>query len=803
MITHFMRVVAALIPLVGAAHALASEGLVLPVRDKTDDPGKSISLYEDSQALVIGRGIPDTLKVAEALKTNGFDVEKSDTPSDADMPRLLQDFFAKRASNPNARAVLWFSGPASALDELEPFLEQASARHVLMVLDTCASPSLFSAVEPKPAPTVSWSATLPARQFLTHCRKDGEASFSDAFLAALAVKSPADANTDGFVTGSELASHLVRAFGASVTFGPTKRTGFQKGDIVFHAGSPPPRRVMEDMEGARYAPSVGYAPPSPSAPMVMGSAQEMMANRAAGMGSGTMQMGSGAMHKMAMGAPGMPSPAPSALPPSPKPMPGDIDRERYRDAPANPVQATRDSPVSTFSIDVDTASYANVRRYLRDGETPPRDAVRIEEMVNYFDYAYPQPKDRAQPFLASVSLMPTPWNAKTKLLHIGLKGYDIVPEARPRANLVFLLDVSGSMTAPDRLPLLKQSLRLLTQEMRDDDTIAIVTYAGNAGTALEPTSGRERSKILAALESLESGGSTAGGEGILAAYALAERNLDKKAVNRVILGTDGDFNVGVADPKRLEDMIADKRKSGVYLSILGFGRGNLNDALIQRLTQAGNGNASYIDTLSEARKVLVDQMASTLFPIANDVKIQVEFNPARVAEYRLIGYETRMLKREDFANDQVDAGEIGSGHRVTALYELTPPGSGAELLEPLRYKEKEKEAAKTGLKAEEYAFLRLRHKLPGETNSSLIERPITDSDAHARIEDAPADSRFAAAVAAFAQLLRGDPYTSNFTYKDVLSLAQPARGEDPFGTRAEFVQLVRAAQITQASAKAK
>ena len=487
-----------------------------------------------------------------------------------------------------------------------------------------------------------------------------------------------------------------------------------------------------------------------------------------------------------------------ASPPEQASLAPPIDSERYPQADVNPVKLTAQEPVSTFSIDVDTAAYSNVRRFLHQGLLPPEDAVRIEEMVNYFDYAYDLPKDRTAPFATSVAVMPTPWNPGTKLLHIGIKGYDIARTERPRANLVFLIDVSGSMNEPDKLPLVKQTMGDLVRTLDDRDHVAIVVYAGNVGTVLEPTPASDKGRILAAIDNLEAGGSTAGAEGIRQAYALAERNFDKAAVNRVILATDGDFNVGITDPDRLEDFIAHERTSGIYLSVLGFGTGNLNDLVMQRLAQKGNGNAAYIDSLMEGHKVLIQEATSTLFPIANDVKIQVEFNPAVVAEYRLIGYETRALKREDFNNDQVDAGEIGSGHAVTALYEITPVGSAARLIDPLRYGSDATPAQPKG--DGEYAFLRIRYKLPGEATSRLIERPVASADAYARMAEAPAEARFAAAVAAFGELLRGDPYLKSFTYDDVLALAQPARGEDSFGYRAKFVQLVRLAGSARSQA---
>jgi Ca-activated chloride channel family protein len=480
---------------------------------------------------------------------------------------------------------------------------------------------------------------------------------------------------------------------------------------------------------------------------------------------------------------------------APQPMPGDINREEYRDVDSNPIKLVSEEPVSTFSVDVDTASYAVVRRFLNSGEAPPSDAVRVEELINYFDYDYPLPESCDAPFATTTSVTPTPWNADTQLLHIGLKGYDIEAQQRPRANLVFLLDVSGSMNDANKLPLLKQSLRLLVEQLEDEDTVSIVVYAGAAGAVLEPTPGSERGRILAALESLQAGGSTAGGEGLRLAYSLAEQSFDEDAVNRIILATDGDFNVGVTDDERLEDFVARKRESGIYLSILGFGAGNYNDALMQTIAQAGDGTAAYIDSLNEARKVLHDEMAGTLFPIADDVKIQIEFNPARVAEYRLIGYETRMLRREDFANDAVDAGEIGAGHEVTAVYEIAAPGSAGLRIEPSRYTPVEASLEDRG---EEFAFLRVRYKLPGEDDSRLIEQPITEAQAFDDIAQAPRETRWVAAVAAYGQLLRRDPYTDGFDFEDVIALAQGARGEDAFGYRAEFIQLARLADTAAA-----
>jgi Ca-activated chloride channel homolog len=479
---------------------------------------------------------------------------------------------------------------------------------------------------------------------------------------------------------------------------------------------------------------------------------------------------------------------------APQPWPGDIDRENYEDVDPNPIHVVAETPVSTFSIDVDTASYSNVRRFLNEGRLPPRDAVRIEELVNYFRYDYPLPQNRTQPFSTNVTVAPSPWAEGRQLVHIGLQGYNIVPRERPPLNLTLLIDVSGSMAPENKLPLALQSFRMLVDQLNQRDHVSVVVYAGAAGAVLEPTPGSERGRILAALDNLHAGGSTAGGEGLRLAYALAERNFDRNAVNRVIIATDGDFNVGIADPEELEDFVSRKRETGIYLSVLGFGGGNYNDLLMQRLAQNGNGVAAYIDTLNEARRVLRDDMASNMFSIANDVKIQVEFNPNRVAEYRLIGYETRMLRREDFNNDQVDAGEIGAGHAVTAIYEITPVG-GRTFTEPLRYGQDAAPSSTAG----ELAFLRIRYKLPGEDNSRLIERPITDRDRVANITAAPEYARFATAVAGYGQLLRGDAYLDRgYGWDDVINLAQGARGRDEFGWRAEFVQLARSAQSAAA-----
>ena len=486
-----------------------------------------------------------------------------------------------------------------------------------------------------------------------------------------------------------------------------------------------------------------------------------------------------------------PSPAPPARPPvvigAPRPP---MDTERYPDAQANPIKRVAEEPVSTFSVDVDTASYANVRRFLSDGVRPPAGAVRVEELINYFDYGYDQPADRTRPFEPYVAVAPSPWSQDRQIVHIGLQGYDLPRTAQPPLNLVFLVDTSGSMWGPDRLPLATKALNLLVDQLRPQDRVAIVAYAGSAGAVLAPTDGRSRLKVRCALESLRAGGSTAGGEGLNLAYDLARQNFDPKAINRVILLTDGDFNVGVADPAKLKDLVTNQRKSGVYLSVYGFGRGNYKDDMMQALAQNGNGTAAYVDTLNEARKLFREDFSSSLFPIADDGKIQVEFNPAAVTEYRLIGYETRMLAREDFNNDQVDAGEVGANASVTALYEITPAGARPSS-DPLRYGT---DAPPTPGRAGELAYLKVRYKLPGEASSHLIERPIGARDAYSSVGAAPEATRWAVSVAAFGQMLKHDPrIEASFGWPQVIELAQGARGEDPFGLRAEFVQLVRAA----------
>jgi len=494
-------------------------------------------------------------------------------------------------------------------------------------------------------------------------------------------------------------------------------------------------------------------------------------------------------------APGLVAPAADAdVVPSPHYQ--DVGRDTFEEFEQNRVMLVSEAPVSTFSVDVDTAAYSFVRRMLNAGVLPQGDAVRAEELINYFDYDYPLPDSKEQPFRATVAVSDAPWAEGRKLMHIGIKGYDIAPAAQPRSNLVFLLDVSGSMNSPDKLPLVIQSMELLLSTLNPDDTVAIAVYAGAAGVVLEPTPVGEKRKILDALHRLSAGGSTAGAQGIRLAYELAESQFDRNAVNRVILATDGDFNVGITNQRELQSFIERKRDAGIFLSVLGFGQGNYQDALMQTLAQNGNGVAAYIDTLSEAQKVLVDEATSTLFPIAKDVKIQVEFNPATVAEYRLIGYETRHLNREDFNNDAVDAGDIGAGHTVTAIYEFTPVGSSARQIEDSRYAPAVVQAAG---RENEYAFVKIRYKLPEENTSRLITQPVTPADAITLGADGIGrEAGFATAVAGFAQLLKGGKYTGYYDYDDVIELAQRTRGDDPYGYRNELVQLVRKAKTAAA-----
>jgi Ca-activated chloride channel homolog len=465
------------------------------------------------------------------------------------------------------------------------------------------------------------------------------------------------------------------------------------------------------------------------------------------------------------------------------------DRDKFPQAKSNSIVVTGVQPVSTFSVDVDTSGYSSLRRALNQGVLPEADTVRVEEMVNYFPYGYKGPENSMEAFKANVTITPTPWNQNTKLLHVGIKGFDLPVTEQKAANLVFLIDVSGSMEDGDKLPLLKASFRLLINKLKPADTVSIVTYAGDAGIVLEPTKASDKVKILNAIDNLQPGGSTAGEAGINAAYALASQAFVKDGVNRIMLATDGDFNVGANSDEDLKKLVEEKRKSGVFLSVLGFGEGNYQDNLMQTLAQNGNGIAAYIDTLSEAEKVLVQEATASLFTIAKDVKIQVEFNPSRVSEYRLIGYETRHLNNEDFNNDRVDAGDIGSGHTVTAIYEMTLKGAPGQTTDPLRYNTTVDTTIQdsTG----EYAFVKIRYKLPSEATSRLVSQAVTDENAVADIAGAPDDVRFGIAVSAFGQKLRDEDQVANYSMLDIEKLAASARGADVSGYRGEFMKLVR------------
>jgi len=479
-----------------------------------------------------------------------------------------------------------------------------------------------------------------------------------------------------------------------------------------------------------------------------------------------------------------------------------VNRERYARHDENGVKRVAEAPVSTFSVDVDTASYSNIRRMLmREGRLPPPAAVRVEEMVNYFSYDYPQPSSTGQPFAINTEVASAPWDSSRHIMRIGLKGFAPDPADRPSANLVFLIDVSGSMRSAEKLPMVKSALQLLVNQMKDDDRIALVVYAGAAGVVLESTPVSEKATILAAISALQSGGSTHGSAGIHLAYSVAEKHFVKDGINRVLIASDGDMNVGITSTDELIDLIESKRQGGIALTTLGFGTGNFNDALMEQLADAGNGNASYIDNLKEAQKVLVSELQSTLLTIAKDVKIQVEFNPAMVQEYRLIGYENRLLEREDFTNDRVDAGDIGAGHTVTALYELVLEGSDSPMILPLRYKSESPEE-RTVLHTDEIAFIRLRYKQPQESISREVVHAVSSQSVLATFDLATEDFRFATAVASFGQYLKRSKYGIDSRtdvvadvpaispLTDTLGILRASRGVDKNGYRSEFISLV-------------
>ncbi len=469
----------------------------------------------------------------------------------------------------------------------------------------------------------------------------------------------------------------------------------------------------------------------------------------------------------------------------------DWNREGYDRINDNRFLRATDNPLSTFSIDVDAASYGNMRRFVNSGKLPPPDAIRVEEMINYFKYDYPQPKGK-EPFSVHTEVSNAPWNPSHKLVMIGLQGKNISMDKLPPSNLTFLIDVSGSMDEPDKLPLVKSSMKLLVEKLREQDRVSIVVYAGAAGLVLEPTSGRDKKIILDAIDNMQAGGSTAGGEGIRLAYETARENFMRNGNNRVILCTDGDFNVGASSDAALERMIEVERKSGIYLSVLGFGTGNYQDSKMQKLADKGNGNHAYIDGISEARKVLVEEFGGTLFTIAKDVKMQVEFNPAVVQGYRLIGYENRMLAKEDFNDDKKDAGELGSGHTVTAFYEIIPTGINDPMLaqpDSLKYQQLPVTAAG---KTDELMTLKLRYKQPDSETSKLMETIVANSEKN--YDKASENFRFAAAVAEFGMLLRASEFKGIASYNQVLHLARNAQSRDAEGYRAEFIGIVENAQ---------
>ncbi|HEX9935864.1 MAG TPA: VWA domain-containing protein [Longimicrobium sp.] len=472
--------------------------------------------------------------------------------------------------------------------------------------------------------------------------------------------------------------------------------------------------------------------------------------------------------------------------------PGGFDREQYSPISENEFRDVGTNPLSTFAIDVDAASYANVRRFLTGGTQPPPDAVRIEELINYFDYDYPDPAGDA-PFSITTEVAPAPWNPAHRLVHVGLQGRRMDPRSLPAANLVFLIDVSGSMDDPAKLPLLKEAFGMLVENLRPQDRVSIMVYAGAAGLVLPPTPGTQRDRILDAINTLQPGGSTNGAEGIRLAYQLARDGFIRGGNNRVILATDGDFNVGVSSDGELVRLIEREREAGVFLTVLGFGTGNLQDSKMEQLADHGNGNYAYVDGLHEARKVLVGEMGGTLFTIAKDVKVQVEFNPARVKAYRLIGYENRLLAAEDFNDDRKDAGELGAGHSVTALYEVVPvgaPDQPARGVDPLRYQQVRPTARAGG--SGELLTVKLRYKAPDGDQSRLLTRALPDRQT--TLAATSADFRFSAAVAAWGMLLRDSKFKGSASYAQVSQLARGALADDRGGYRAEFLRLVDASR---------
>jgi Ca-activated chloride channel family protein len=510
---------------------------------------------------------------------------------------------------------------------------------------------------------------------------------------------------------------------------------------------------------------------------------------------GTARMSGSARQSVQGAAPS----APGSNPPAPRrpgvadtrvaPAEPAFDGARFSTRAPNGVVAVAEQPVTTFSLDVDTTSYAVTRRALTQGRLPPASAVRVEEIVNYFPYAYPKPESLDPPFLPTLTVAPSPWARGRQIVHVAIKGYE--PARRPPANIVLLIDVSGSMQPADRLPLIKSAFSMFVESLAPSDTVSIVTYASGSGVALAPTPASDTATIKAAIARLQAGGSTSGAAGLADAYRLARQSYKADGVNRILLATDGDFNVGPSSPQELKAMVERERRGGVSLSVLGVGQDNYHDSIAQALAQNGDGAAAYVDTIDEARKVLVEQSAAALTPIANDVKVQIEWNPARVSDYRLIGYEKRALRNHDFADDRVDAGDVGAGHTVTAIYEITPAGSPSAT-GPSRYRP-EAPATTPAVRPDELGFLRMRYKTPGQTASRLIETPISAGAAAPSLAATSDDVRFSLAAAGFGQLLRGEDL-GGWSYYDALALAQGARGADPNGYRAEFLKLVRLAR---------
>jgi len=475
-------------------------------------------------------------------------------------------------------------------------------------------------------------------------------------------------------------------------------------------------------------------------------------------------------------------------------VPQEMNTENYASVNENGYKEVSKEPLSTFSVDVDRASYANIRRFLNNGQMPPKDAVRIEEMINYFDYDYVQPADE-HPFSVRSEMATCPWNDEHYLLKVGLKGKEIEKENLPPSNLVFLIDVSGSMNSPNKLPLLKSSFRLLVNELRSEDHVAIVVYAGAAGVVLKPTSGNNKKEILDALDKLQAGGSTAGGAGLKLAYKLANEHFQEHANNRIILATDGDFNVGISSNAGMEELVEQKRDNGIFMTVLGFGMGNYKDDRMEIIADKGNGNYAYIDNLQEAQKTLVSEFGGTLFTIAKDVKFQIEFNPSKVLAYRLIGYENRLLNNEDFNDDKKDAGEMGAGHTVTALYEIIPVGAkdGKEWIQSVdQLKYQKNKVAVNNVNSDEWLTLKLRYKQPNKSKSILMEDVLKGKVK--AYEQAGDDFRFAASVAGFGMLLRNSPYKGTIDFNDIREMAKAARGDDEQGFKAEMIRLVKTAE---------